>query len=274
MRRALGVGLALCIVLIPLQACGGSPATSSVACMKGLTRSECAVFGPDLLARRGGSFGLDRLALIKETGTPGGAGLRVTYPAGSASQNSHRVYGSPSGGAQVYLPLRAGSVSALWLSYFVRFQPGFDFVKGGKLPGMYGGSQTSGGRIPNGTDGLSTRLMWRAGGEGEIYAYLPSSIKHGTSIGRGSWTFTPGHWEKIVQYVRLNTPGRSDGEIRLFVNGESVVDVQDLVFRTTRSLLIDGVFFSTFFGGSDQTWATPVTQHADFAGFRVSETGA
>jgi hypothetical protein len=31
------------------------------------------------------------------------------------------------------------------------------------------------------------------------------------------------------------------------------------------------VFFSTFFGGSDPSWATPRTQHTDFAAFAVSD---
>jgi hypothetical protein len=41
-------------------------------------------------------------------------------------------------------------------------------------------------------------------------------------------------------------------------------------FRTVGSLRIDGLFFSTFFGGGDSSWASPVDQHADFAGFAVS----
>ncbi|WP_181449171.1 polysaccharide lyase [Nonomuraea aridisoli] len=44
----------------------------------------------------------------------------------------------------------------------------------------------NGGRIPDGTNGLSTRFMWRANGAGEVYAYLPTSREHGTSLGRGA----------------------------------------------------------------------------------------
>lgn len=56
------------------------------------------------------------------------------------------------------------------LSYEVAFDKGFQWVKGGKLPGLRGGSDTSGcegGAEPNGTDCWSTRLMWRTAGEGE-----------------------------------------------------------------------------------------------------------
>jgi hypothetical protein len=103
-------------------------------------------------------------------------------------------------------------VDALELTYQVRFPEGFDFVKGGKLPGLYGGTMHSGGDIPNGTNGFSTHYMWRTGEEGEVYAYLPTSEEHG-----------------------------------------------GLQFRTTDELQIEGLFFSTFFGGGDESWASPWT---------------
>ena len=45
-----------------------------------------------------------------------------------------------------------------------------------------------------------------------------------------------------------------------------------MTYRTTDQLKIDGLFFSTFFGGGDESWASPVDQYADFAGFSVSSS--
>lgn len=73
------------------------------------------------------------------------------------------------------------------LSYAVRFSSNFNFVLGGKLPGLYGGIGNTGGNIPDGTDGFSTRYMWGRNGVGEVYAYLPTSQQYGTGIGRGNW---------------------------------------------------------------------------------------
>jgi hypothetical protein len=42
-----------------------------------------------------------------------------------------------------------------------------------------------------------------------------------------------------------------------------------IVYRTTRNLKIDGLFFSTFFGGRDSSWASPSDQYAEFAEFSV-----
>lgn len=59
------------------------------------------------------------------------------------------------------------------LSYELAFDTNFQFVKGGKLPGVRGGPSTTGcdgGKEPNGTDCFSARLMWRkdAAGEGGV----------------------------------------------------------------------------------------------------------
>jgi hypothetical protein len=74
----------------------------------------------------------------------------------------------------------------------------------------------------------------------------------------------------VVQHVRLNAPQASDGVIEVWLDGRKVYTAGGLRFRTTDRLKIDGVFFSTFFGGGDRTWATPRDQYADFADVRMS----
>jgi hypothetical protein len=227
-------------------------------------------FGADLTRQDFGSFGLDRTE-IRQTGDgrfP--TALRVRYPADSASQLSAANSDTEHGGAQVYLAWRGGPVDEAYLRYYLRFPSGFDFVKGGKLPGLYGGRMNNGRKIPDGTNGFSTRYMWRTGGAGEVYAYLPSSVAHGTSLGRGNWTWPTGVWTSVEQYVRLNTPGQADGQVQVWLNGISVFEQTGLTFRTTPSLRIEGLFFSTFFGGGDASWATPRDQYADFASFEIA----
>jgi hypothetical protein len=195
--------------------------------------------------------------------------LRVYYPAGSASPRSHIDYGTPIGGTQFLATLRQPPSDALCLGYWVKFSENFNFVKGGKLPGLYGGSSISGQKIPDGTNGFSTRLMWRRNGYGEVYAYLPISDKDGTSIGRGSWQFQPGRWYHIEQQVLLNTPNQTNGILRMWINQQLVLVQPNLLFRTTSALQIEGILFSTFFGGQDNTWAAPEDMYADFASFQL-----
>ncbi len=223
--------------------------------------------------RSGKSWGFENLSFISDVSTAEvPAFLRVYYPAGSASPSVSRESSVALGGAQFYAEIEAPQ-KALRLSYRVRFSDDFNFVKGGKLPGLFGGVGASGGNIPDGSDGFSTRLMWRREGQGEVYAYLPTSERYGTSIGRGRWQFRPGAWTQVEQEVVLNQQGAADGHIRLWVDGTLVIDEPGLTFRTTDALQLDGLFFSTFFGGGDPSWATPEDAYVDFADFTIDGGG-
>ncbi|MBF2083709.1 polysaccharide lyase [Thermoleptolyngbya sp. C42_A2020_037] len=216
-----------------------------------------------------GGFGPQNRQIASERGGTHPLFLRVRYPQGSISPGAVSRYNVPLGGSQFFARLPIGPQEAVRLSYAVRFSSNFNFVRGGKLPGLYGGAGNTGGNIPNGTDGFSTRFMWRQNGAGEVYAYLPTSRGYGTSIGQGNWRFSPGVWHRIDQEVTLNTPGQANGRIRVWFNGRQVLDQQGLTFRTVPQLQIDGILFSTFFGGEDPSWATPRSVHADFADFVV-----
>lgn len=211
---------------------------------------------------------------LARTEEPGGrfeTFLRASYPSNSCSPTATADYGTPEGGGQFLAVAGLAPTNALHLRYYVRFSEGFDFVKGGKLPGLFGGTNHfSGGAIPDGTNGFSTRYMWRTNGDGEAYAYLPTSTLYGTEIGRGRWRFQPGQWHCLEQRVVLNAPGIDDGRLTVWVDGSMLVDERTLRYRTTDSLQIRGIFFSTFFGGGDPTWATPRDVHADFAAFVLS----
>src|SRR5947209_5593294 len=178
------------------------------------------------------AWGLKNLRAMKDPDGKFPTLLRARYPEGSASPTVARDAGRPLGGGQFYADLGLAPRDALHLRYYVRFPAGFDFVKGGKLPGLFGGSVGSGGRVPDGTNGFTTRFMWRKHGDGEVYAYLPSSVKHGTSLGRGKWRFQPGKWHLIEQEIRLNMPGKSDGRVRVWFDEKLVLDEENLLFRT------------------------------------------
>lgn len=61
--------------------------------------------------------------------------LQITYPKGSINPGNN-----PQGGAEFYAePLDLRTVTNTTLQYSVYFPHDFDFVKGGKLPGLYGG---------------------------------------------------------------------------------------------------------------------------------------
>lgn len=228
--------------------------------------------GIDAWGRVAVQFGRQNAEVIALKDEPFEHALRVRYPAGSYDPGSAAAGRSPEGGVQ-FTARPSGDESSLGdvaiLTYAVRFSENFGFVRGGKLPGFFGGIPRSGGRIPNGRDGFSTRMVWQEDGDGAVYAYLPTSVTWGTLFGKGNWRFRPGKWIEVAQQVKLNSPGRTDGSIAIWVDRELVVNVCGLRFRDVETLQIDGIFFSTFFGGNDRSWATPDDVHVDFADFSV-----
>src|SRR5262249_11097624 len=80
-----------------------------------------------------------------------GSVLRVHYPAGSIDPGGAAV----TGGAQFRAKLPGLPRESVCLSYWLRFDPAFQFVRGGKLPGLCGGDCPSGGDQTNGVTGWS-----------------------------------------------------------------------------------------------------------------------
>ncbi|KAG9024223.1 hypothetical protein FRB95_011937 [Tulasnella sp. JGI-2019a] len=210
--------------------------------------------------------------------------LQITYPSGSFSHST--------GGTQFsnFFNSTASSGSpyqSMILSYEVAFPQGFQFVKGGKLPGLRGGPLTSGcgsgGNQPDGEDCFSMRLMWRALGTGEAYAYIPEANNlcsesniicnddgFGVSISRAVFSFTPTEWTRITMLVQLNDPGYANGRMWLYYNDLQAIRQDDLYYRSSDAInSIQGLFFSTFFGGNDASWATPVTQNTYFRNIQL-----
>ena len=179
--------------------------------------------------------------------------LEIVLPEGSINPGNKQA---PRGGAGYrWTPPLPEAVQSACLSYWVWFPPDFDFGKGGKLPGLFGGTGPSGGQAVTGRNGFSTRYMWRKKGRGEVYAYIAGAKGRGISLSRGAWRFKKGQWTRLEQEVLLNHPARRNGRIRVWVNGQLVLDKTGLLFRTNEQTGVRGVMAHVFFGGKDRSWA-------------------
>ncbi|KAG1829088.1 hypothetical protein EV424DRAFT_1470861 [Suillus variegatus] len=197
--------------------------------------------------------------------------LQVTYAAGT--------YGSVDSGAQWYSlwnTTDGSQFQSMLLSYELAFDSNFNWVQGGKLPGLRGGSDVddcSGGVQANGTNCFSARLMWRKNAQGEVYAYTltPNNIcsdsniicnsDYGVSIDRGSFGFETGHWSRITILVQLNNDSLvANGNIILYFNDVQALSQQNLYFRTVNNVAIGGLYFS---------WATPQTVHTYYRNIQM-----
>ncbi|MEM7799186.1 MAG: polysaccharide lyase [Chloroflexota bacterium] len=194
-----------------------------------------------------------------------GQSLEVRYPRGTV--------GPKQGGGQWPVELGAG-YNELYVAYRVRFPEGFDFVKGGKLPGLVGGEANSGGDRPNGRDGWSARMMWTREGKVIQYVYHPDQPKSsGDDMDwdlSGQRYFQPGVWHTVEHRVVMNTPGSSNGLIEGWFDGDLAFRREGLRFRDVDQLAIDALYFSTFFGGSGADWAAQQDESIFFDDFVIS----
>ncbi len=163
----------------------------------------------------------------------------------------------------------------MWLSYDVMFEPGWQWVLGGKLPGLAGGTNPSGRRGGDGTDGFSARMMWRADGRLVAYVYHPDRpADHGEDFALCG-EFEPSRWLQVTQRVVMNTaPDRSDASIEIWVDGGKYLEVSDLRLRTEGDFGVDVFVYSSFYGGQTAEWAPSETTHAQFDNFRVGPNAA
>ncbi|XP_012942073.1 uncharacterized protein LOC101853960 [Aplysia californica] len=213
--------------------------------------------------------------------------LRIYYKKGSYIKSN-----GPKGAGFFSTPCTIpANADVMTLKYDVYFE-NFGFGIGGKLPGLFGGEngegafKCSGGSNP--PTCFSLRIVWRENGAGEIYAYIPHNqmvgfynrsdvIGHGhygQSLGRGRIQFKNNKWQTITQEVHLNTVGSADGWINVCVQveGESqqCYSANNLIIRETDRDSLRGLFFSTFFGGSEPTYAAPNDSCTFFKNFQIS----
>lgn len=161
------------------------------------------------------------------------------------------------------------------LIYTVRFSPDFDWVKGGKLPGLCGGPENvSGGRPADGTNGFSARLMWRADGRGEAYLYHPDQPdRYGDRVAfPDDFRFPADTPVRVRMRVTMNDPGKKNGGLSVWIrmgddpaNAErEVVNRTDLAWRSVPTFGVDSLYFETFHGGSNKSWAPKKASWAEF----------
>lgn len=214
--------------------------------------------------------------------------LEVMYPKGK--------FGNDEGGAKWNLNFDQ-PYEEYTLEYKVRVPKDFDFVRGGKLPGLYGGSGPAGGASTAEADGFSVRTMWRE--LGVLCQYVYSMDKEETKRWGANYIWTtrldknmpitddmwkdmndysddrvyliPDKWHTLKTYIKMNTPGREDGKIVCWFNGLEVVNLS-LRFRKDMSFGIDKFKFTTFFGGNDETWAPKKDEKMYFKDFRFESS--
>lgn len=186
-----------------------------------------------------------------------GRALKVTVASGSVlGLNAHYRFDQ----------LLGEEPESMYFRYYLRLGDNWDpTVDGGKLPGFAGTYNRGGwgGRKSDGRNGWSARgAFFRVRGRSveseyrNIGSYVYSAdmpqqygSTWGWSMGRGG-TLEKNRWYSIEQFVRLNTPGKSDGVLRAWVDGELAFEKVDIRYRDVADLKIEVLWMNVYHGGT------------------------
>lgn len=199
-----------------------------------------------------------------ERASVGDGAMRVIMPAGGVGPGGTGML------MRVDLPREVPSAT---LSYSVKFDEGYDWTAGGKLPGLCDSDCPTGCKNMDEHPGWSSRIMFRPGGAAESYMYYPNMKDFGT-CGK-SWPtpfkFSAGAWHQVTLYIKLNEGGANNGEQKVWIDGQEVLSKNDIKFRPGSGNLIKQLKFEAFHGGKSDQFKPSKTQYIAFDNFVVHE---
>ena len=80
-----------------------------------------------------------------------------------------------------------------------------------------------------------------------------------------------GQWNTIKERLVLNSPGVPNGVLQVWVNGVQKINYSGIIFRVDQNVKADGFIISSFFGGSDSSWAPKKDTFSYFRNFKYSD---
>lgn len=199
------------------------------------TSSGDLVSAIELQARAGRrEYGLlDNARVIRAGGAPAPAVIEITLRAApSGERNGIGMRWSPPGFADA---------RAACLSYSVWLPEDFEFGGSGLLPGLVGGAESEDLLRPDPAAGFAVLPGWRSGAALDAVLHMPSAAARRDLIEGGKRSLPRGRWVGIAQEVRLNAPGRANGELRIWVDGELILERRSLAWRKDDSTTMGGV---------------------------------
>ena len=147
--------------------------------------------------------------------------------------------------AAVDVPLWQGlNPKAVRISVDLYISEGFDTVIGGKLFGISGGKGAAGGKVAgkpgcaNKTGGWSSRVNISKSNRPNVYSYHQNrktacnakGNKHGQIYG-GKKAIPTGRWVTFEQQIVMNSPGKADGSVTLWMDGQPMVRETGLMYQ-------------------------------------------
>ena len=187
-----------------------------------------------------------------------GSALAVTIKRGDRLALNHQIR---------FSSLIGHDPEEAYFRYYLRLGDNWDpVVDGGKLPGFAGtyGRAGWGLRPADGTNGWTARGGFFSVSAADAkasdlrgvgtYADVANSPDYNGST--WGWNLGPtgllhkNRWYSIEQRVKMNTPGKRDGVLQVWIDGKPAFSKTDIEFRTVPALKIESVWMNVYFGGT------------------------
>jgi len=173
----------------------------------------------DLQARSSREAGILNNARVVAATDKSSAYLQVSMAGEPApSDEDGEAEPSPNGIRFSWQPASFTSVRGACLSYRLFMSKDFSFAAPGVLPGLFAARELEDLDAVQPKSGAVTRLGWQK--DGVIGVDVRTPAVAGTWLGAQYLTWPLNRWVSVEQEVVLNAPGKANGILRLWIDGE------------------------------------------------------
>lgn len=157
----------------------------------------------------------------------------------------------------------------LVLSYNLKFEPWFDFVKWWKLPWLCWWDCS---RWWMATDKwFSVRFVWRKSWYLDYLIYTPRSNAYWDYSWKQIFKMIPWKEYTIKQEIVLNDIWKNNWILNIYVEWNKVYSKNDILYRTTDKVSVTSLLFATFFWWKWTDWASTKDTFIYLKDFKLAE---
>lgn len=173
----------------------------------------------DLQARSSRESGILNNARVVAAADQSSAYLQVSMASEPAPSDEDGAAEQDASGIRFsWQPASFGSVRAACLSYRLFMSKDFSFSAAGTLPGLFAAHDLDDLDAVQPKSGAVTRLGWQK--NGTIGVDIRTPVTSGVWLGAQYLTWPLNRWVSVEQEVVLNAPGKANGILRLWIDGE------------------------------------------------------
>lgn len=163
------------------------------------------------------------------------------------------------------------SYDEIYFSYRIKFKPGFEWVHGGKIPGVRAGESWDGFYGPPFDGGFVNLLMWSEEPTIANYYYYHGQTHEYGATSLWNVRIKSGKWYTVTLRTVLNTisdnKGNNDAIFEGYIDGRLVSQITGFTLRNVFSIGVDRLAIGSFFGGAEPLFAAAKDEWIEFDDF-------